>query len=72
MATGVVLKLKFDTMSGSRTWNFATAKSTATLSDVRGLANTMISNASLFEYQPVRLADARIQTTTENVFDLDS
>lgn len=72
MAEGVVLKMKFDTMSGSRTWSFKNAKSNASVSDIKALGNAMIQNAPFFTAQPVKLADARVVTTTENVYDLDS
>lgn len=72
MAESTVLKLKFDTMSGSRTWSFKHAKASTTLANIRSLAETMIEEADFFQFQPVKLADARIVTTTEEVYDLDN
>ncbi len=72
MASGTSLKLKFDTMSGSKTWTFANAKASTTTQAVKTLGATMIANASLFEFQPVTLREARLVTTTEDAFDLDA
>lgn len=72
MADSQTLKMKFDTMSGSRTWSFKNADASATLEQIKTLGSTMISNASLFEYQPVKLTEARIVTVTESTYDLDS
>lgn len=72
MAESQTLKLKFDTMSGAKTWSFKNADSSATLEQIKTLGSTMIANASLFDYQPVKLTDARIVTVTESSYDLDS
>lgn len=70
--SNVTLKMKFDTMSGSSTWSFKNAKQTATLANVRALAQAMIDNGSVYQKQPVRLTEAKVVTTTEQVYDLDS
>ncbi len=72
MAESTKLKLKFDTMSGSRTWTFNDAKASATTEQVKALGSTMIANAQLFTSQPVKLTDARIVETTESAYDLES
>lgn len=72
MAEGTTLKLKFDTMSGSRTWAFKNAKASATKEQVKALGNAMVTAGDFFSAQPVRLVDARIVTTTESAYDLDS
>lgn len=72
MAESTTLKLKFDTMSGSRTWSFKYAKASATTEQVKNLGNVMVQNGEFFSSQPVRLVDARIVTTTESAYDLDS
>lgn len=72
MAAGTSLKMKFDTMSGSKTWTFKYAKSGATLANIKALGAAMIANGTILENQPVRLTDARTVTTSENVYDLDS
>ncbi len=72
MAAGTKLQLRFDTMSGSRTWTFNYAKSGPTAVQVKALGAAMISNGSILSDQPVRLTEAKTVTTTENVYDLDS
>lgn len=72
MAAGTKLQLKFDTMSGSRTWTFNYAKSGATAASVKALGAAMIANGTILTYQPVRLTEAKTVTTSENVYDLDS
>lgn len=70
MAAGTKLQLQFETMSGTKTWTFSNAKSNATTANVRTLAQTMITNGTLFQYQPIRVSSAKIVTTTENVLDV--
>lgn len=72
MADGVVLKMKFDTMSGSKTWSFKYANPSATATIVKNLATAMIENGSILQYSPVRLADARLVVTSETVYSIDS
>lgn len=70
MATGTVLKLQFDTMSGSKTWSFKYAKPNAGLQTVKTLAQTMITNGSIYETPPVVCRDIREVTTNETVYDI--
>lgn len=72
MAESTTLKMKFDTMSGSRTWSFKNAKAAATVQQVKNLGAAMVTAGDFFSAQPVRLVDARIVTTTESAYDLDS
>lgn len=72
MAEGTSLKMKFDTMSGSKTWTFKNAKVSATAEQVKNLGAVMVAAGDFFSSQPVRLVDARIVTTTESAYDLDS
>lgn len=72
MAESTTLKLKFDTMSGSRTWSFKNAKASATAEQVKNLGNVMVAAGDFFSSQPVRLVEAKIVTTTESAYDLDS
>lgn len=73
MAVTTVLKMKFDTMRGSKTWSFKYAKSASSIAsaDVKALGQAMITNGSIYRYHPTALTDARVVTTTEDVFDLD-
>ena len=70
MAEGTTLKLKFDTMSGSKTWTFKNAKASATAAQVKNLGSVMVASGDFFTAQPIRLVDARIVTTTESAYDL--
>lgn len=73
MPYSTVLKMKFDTMGGSKTWSFKYAKSAGsmTLANVKALGQAMITNGSIYQHHPTALTDARIVTTTEDVFDLE-
>ena len=70
MASGVKLQMKFETMSGVKTWTFNNAKTNATTNNVRTLAQAMITNGSIFEYQPVRVSSAKLVVTTEQEYDV--
>lgn len=70
MAEGTSLKLKFDTMSGSRTWTFRRAKPSAGLANIKALGQAMIDNGEIYESRPVTLVSAIEVTTSENVYDL--
>lgn len=71
MATGTVLKMKFDTIAGSKTWTFKYAKPSAGLANVKALGAAMIANGSIYAYPPVALTEAREVVTTEQVYDLE-
>ena len=70
MASGVVLKMKFDTMRGSRTWTFKNASPSATTQQVKTLGQAMIDNGSVYETVPVTLVSAVQVTTSESAYDL--
>ena len=71
MAAGTKLQLKFETMAGIKTWNFAYAKSEPTDQQVRTAMQAMITNGSVFENPPIRASSAKTITTTETVFDIE-
>lgn len=70
MAGGTNLKLKFDTMSGSKTWTFKYAKPSAGSANVKALAQAMITNGSIYDTVPIAIREIKEVTTTENVYDL--
>lgn len=71
MAEGTSLQLKFETMSGIKTWTFKHAKPSAGRAKIKTLMSGMIENGSIYEYPPIRAYSAKEVTTTENVYDLD-
>lgn len=71
MASGTVLKMKFDTMAGSKTWTFKYAKPSAGAAAVKALGAAMIANGSIYAHPPVALTEAREVITTESVYDLE-
>ena len=71
MASGVALKLKFDTMRGSRTWTYKNAKPSATTQQVKALGQAMIDNGSIYESVPVTLVSAVQVVTEETIYNLD-
>lgn len=71
MASGVALKLKFDTMSGSRTWTYNNANPSASAAQVKAAAQAMIDNGSVYQNVPVKLVSAIQVTTAESVYDID-
>lgn len=70
MASGVALKLTFDTMRGSKTWTYKYAKTSATAADVKAAGQAMITNGSVYEYVPVKLTKAVQVVTEESTYDL--
>lgn len=70
MASGIVLKMTFNTMSGSKTWSFNYADPSLSDSTVKELGAAMIENGSIFTYQPVQLASAKVVTTSERSISL--
>lgn len=72
MAAGTRLQLKFETMSGLKTWNFTYGKPGAGATNVKALAQAMINNGEIYENQPIRVTSIKEITTSETVYDLDS
>ena len=70
MAAGTSLKMKFDTMSGSKTWSFSYANAGATAANIKALGAAMIANGSILTNVPVRLTEAKTVTTSEHVYDI--
>lgn len=70
MASGVALKLKFDTMSGSRTWTYNHASPSATTAQVKAAAQAMIDNGSVYQNVPIKLVSAIQVTTSESSYDI--
>lgn len=70
MASGVALKMKFDTMRGSRTWTYNNANTQATAVQVKALGQAMITNGSIYEAVPVKLVSAVQVTTSEMQYDV--
>lgn len=70
MASGVAIKMKFDTMRGSKTWTYNNAKPSATADMVKTAAQAMIDNGSVYEYVPIKLASAVKVVTEESTYDL--
>lgn len=70
MASGVSLKMKFDTMSGSKTWSYKYADPSATVSQVKALGQAMIENGSIYQNVPMKLVSAIQVVTEENEYDL--
>lgn len=70
MASGIAIKLTFDTMRGSKTWTYNHAKPSATAEQVRTAAQAMIDNGSVYEYVPVRLTKALKVVTEESAYEI--
>lgn len=70
MASGTSLKLKFDTMRGSRTWTYKYFDASTTAQQVKTLGQAMIDNGSIYEAVPVALVSAIQVTTAESAYDL--
>lgn len=70
MASGVAIKMKFDTMSGSRTWTYNNAKPSATAAQVKAAAQAMIDNGSVYQSVPIKLVSATQVVTEESTYDL--
>lgn len=70
MASGVSLKLKFDTMRGSKTWTYKHADTSATSQQVKALGQAMIDNGSIYEAVPVKLVSAIQVVTDEIAYDI--
>lgn len=72
MASGTKLQLQFETATGSKTWTFNYAKTSAGIQNVKALGAAMIANGSIYEAPPLVLKTAKEVTTTENVYDLNA
>lgn len=70
MAAGTSLKLKFDTMSGSKTWTYKYANPSATSQQVKALGQAMIDNGSIYQNVPMKLVSAIQVITEETEYDL--
>ena len=70
MASGVAIKMKFDTMSGSRTWTYNHADSSATVQQVKAAAQAMIDNGSVYQSVPIKLVSAVQVVTSESAYDI--
>lgn len=70
MASGIALKMKFDTMRGSKTWTYKYAKASATAEQVKTAAQAMIDNGSVYEAVPIKLVSAIQVVTEETAYDL--
>ncbi len=70
MAAGVSLKMKFDTMSGSRTWTYKEANPSVTTAQVKALGQAMIDNGSIYQHVPMKLVSAIQVTVAESAYDL--
>lgn len=64
------LKLVFETMAGEKTWTFKNANPSATVSDVKNLMDTMITNGSIYKYPPLTKVSATAVVTTTTEYDL--
>lgn len=72
MASTTKLQLVFETSSGSKTWSFNYAKTSATLANVKALGAAMIANGSIYEAPPLVFKSAKQVTTTETEYDLNA
>lgn len=72
MASGTQLKMQFDTLSGSKTWTYNYAKSSATVTQVKALGASMIANGEIYTTPPLVLKSAKLVVTTEQEYDLES
>lgn len=70
MAAGTQLKMQFDTLSGTKTWTYNYAKTSATANQVKALGAAMITNGEIYNTPPLVLKSAKLVTTTESEFDL--
>ena len=64
MAAGTHLKMVFETGFGQKTWTFKYAKPSATAANIKDLGNTMIANGSIYNFPPLQLVSAQLETTT--------
>jgi len=73
MAVGTTLKLVFETGYGQKTFSFKHAKTASQIqaSDVRNLADTMITNGSIYKYPPLAKVSATLETTTQTTISVD-
>ena len=70
MASTTKLRLKFGTMSGTKTWNFNYAETTQSASAVKTLMSTMITNGSIYKYPPLTAESAEVVQTTSTSVDI--
>lgn len=73
MAEGTKLVMTFETSSGKDTQlSFKYGKPSATTSQIKTLANAIITNNVIFEYPPTAVKSAKMVTTSETVYDLSN
>lgn len=70
MAAGVAIKMKFDTMRGSKTWTYNHFDASATAAQVKAAGQAMIDNGSVYEAVPIKLVSATKVVTEESTYDL--
>lgn len=73
MASGTSLVISYETDGGTtttHTWKYA--KTNATLVNVQALITATIANKTLFRAQPATVKSAKLVTTTETPYDLQS
>lgn len=72
MASTSKLQMKFDTMSGTKTWNFSYADRNMEESDVQNLARVMIANGSVYANPPLRAHSATLVVTQTHDFNVEN
>lgn len=70
MAAGTKLILRFGTTSGEKNFTYNYGNASATSASIKAAMNAMISNGSIFKYQPLTMISATAQVTSETQFDL--
>ena len=71
MASGCKLVITFiDTTSMERDFTFNYAKSSATVENIKALAQGIITNGSIFENVPVSAKIAKLVVTSETTIDV--
>ena len=71
MANSKTLVLRFGTMSGEKTWNFANVdEEAATTANVKTLMNAMVENGSIYKYPPLTKISAILRVVDEQAYDL--
>lgn len=68
MASGRVLKLKFGTMNGEKTWTLKNVQEEVAPAKVKTLMDTMVTNGSIYKYPPLTKVSATLVTTTEEEY----
>lgn len=73
MAAGTSLVIQYQTGAGgstTHTWRYA--KPGATAANVKSVITSTISNGAIFSNVPTAVKQAKMVTTTETVYDLDT